>query len=1246
MGNRFGKKLYIIIYRTRLLLLTGICLVVASCSQNKKNTSHQKTANAFTPPQVSLLSNLSPNKQPKVIFLKDVPKPVTTNVSSAYISNLKEQSFSQKQFVNPLLYTADSSIGKTAKNAQGKGFFTTYTTDNGLALDQIYCSYQDRRGNLWFGTNGGGVCEYDGKTFNNYTIAHGLSSNVVWCITEDRSGNLWFGTDGSGASRYDGERFTSYTTTQGLPDNVIFSIKEDKKGQLWFGTLKGGVSRYDGKRFTNYSTAQGLAHNAVKCIMEDDKSNLWFGTFGGGVSKYDGKNFINFDSADGLANNIVWSIAQDKIGNIWFGLDGSKVSKYDGDHFTDYKVGHQTDNVVQSIFKDKQNNLWFGTSKEGISKYDGKSFINYTTAQGLANNSVRSICQDEKDNLWFGTYGGGVSKYSGSSFTNFTKAQGLSDDVIFGIVQDLAGNIWLATSGGGISKYDGKNFLNYTTSQGLSNNNVYCITKDKTGELWVGTSGSGVSRFDGKHFINYTRAQGLANNVIFCITADKNNNIWFGTSGGGVSKYDGKSFTNYTTDQGLASNVVFSITEDSTGNLWFGTLGGGVSKYDGSGFTTYTTAQGLANNVIWCIMQDRKNNLWFGTQQGLSFLPNNFAVQGAVSNKNDSSGDSSYFKNFYTKDGLPDNFITQVVQGNDEKLYIGTNLGIAQLSIADDNNVLQNKWTVNRLFNSQTGYPIKDVNAGTGAMYKDDSGIIWIGTGSDKTGLVRFEPKSLADNNLLPPKVFIKNIKINNESICWSDLFNQQENELVDSNTTPMIVTDEVNTFGRQLSDPERDSIRGKFAKVSFESLSKWHQLPQKLVLPHYYNNIGFDFNAVETGRNFLVKYQYMLDGYDKEWSPVDTKTSVNFGNIYEGTYTFLVKAQSPEGVWSKPMAYTFEVLPPWWRTWWMYVIYAVLAAAFIVFIMWWNNRQILNQKNILEQKVKVATKQIRLENEKVKAQKQKIEETLQELEATQAQLIHSEKMASLGQLTAGIAHEIQNPLNFVNNFSELNNELLEELKAELQSGNKDMASNIISDIQDNQQKINQHGKRADAIVKGMLQHSQKSSNQKESININALANECLRLSYQGFRVKDNTFEATLITDFDPAITNINIIPQDIVRVLINLYNNAFYTVNERKHTINAGTNLPGESYKPEVSVSTKQLDDKIEIRITDNGGGIPATIVSKIFQPFFTTKPTGQGTGLGLSLSYDIIKTHGGEIDVQTTEGQGSTFVVDLPLT
>jgi two-component system NtrC family sensor kinase len=276
--------------------------------------------------------------------------------------------------------------------------------------------------------------------------------------------------------------------------------------------------------------------------------------------------------------------------------------------------------------------------------------------------------------------------------------------------------------------------------------------------------------------------------------------------------------------------------------------------------------------------------------------------------------------------------------------------------------------------------------------------------------------------------------------------------------------------------------------------------------------------------------------------------------------------------------------------------------------------------------------------NKQLEMQKKGLEATLQTLKTTQQQLIQSEKMASLGELTAGIAHEIQNPLNFVNNFSDINKELIDEAALAIKAGHPNEAVELLTTLRENEDKIGHHGQRAGSIVKGMLQHSRESKGQKEPTDINSLADEYLRVSYQGLRAKDKTFNVTLHTEFDNTIGKINIIPPEIGRVFLNLYNNAFYAVYEKKK-------LMPEGYDPTVSVNTKKVNGSVIIKVKDNGNGIPEKIMGKIFQPFFTTKPTGQGTGLGLSLSYDIVKAHGGEIKVETNDGEFTEFVIQLPL-
>ena len=414
----------------------------------------------------------------------------------------------------------------------------------------------------------------------------------------------------------------------------------------------------------------------------------------------------------------------------------------------------------------------------------------------------------------------------------------------------------------------------------------------------------------------------------------------------------------------------------------------------------------------------------------------------------------------------------------------------------------------------------------------------------------------------------------------------------------------------------------------------------EELTLDYLHNNFTLEFSAMEMTAPEKNLYRHKLEGYDNDWIETNYKNrTTSYTNLPSGTYTFRVKASNHHGVWSdNERTLKVIILPPPWRTWWAYTIYILTFLLALRAYSKWRERNIKREKDNLEIKVKERT---------------------HELLSTQSQLIQSEKMASLGELTAGIAHEIQNPLNFVNNFSEVNTELIDELEQEVNKGNLEEVKLLTKDIKENEQKINHHGKRAGDIVKSMLQHSRTSSGVKEPTNINALADEYLRLAYHGLRAKDKSFNATMKTDFDETIGKINVVPQDIGRVILNLITNAFYAVNEKQKHASTGLSARqagsvGQQYEPTVSVSTKKSGDYVLISVKDNGNGIPQKVLNKIFQPFFTTKPTGQGTGLGLSLSYDIVKAHGGELSVETLpaeaaaqsgkEGEGATFIITLP--
>ncbi len=1122
--------------------------------------------------------------------------------------------------------------------------FSSLSKLQGLKNSIVRCMLEDQHGNLWFGTNGGGVSKYDGKSFTHFTQTEGLSSGTLRSMHEDKNGNLWFGTDGRGVSKYDGKSFTHFTGNEAIAHLTVRAILEDKEGNMWFGT-DNGVFKYTTSRdtssatFTHFTIKEGLINPSVWAMLEDRSGNLWIGTEEGLV-RYDGHSFAWYTTTEGLSDNGIISLLEDKKGNLWIGTYQGGFTIFDGNLVDGLEKGDPNDpqdqqdflkingnpiksfthyaekeglgnNSVWSMMEDKNGDIWFGTGT-GASKFDGKSFAHFTEKEGFSNMEVFSMLEDKRGGIWLSASYRGILRYDGKIFTHFTEHEGLSHKVVYAALEDQRGDLWFATDQGGVSKYDGKSFTHFSKNEGLLINQVRSILEDRKGNLWLGTNGEGISRLS-RHELkntvtysitNFAQKEGLIDGMIWCSLEDKNGNLWFGTNKGaskisihealGSTTY---SCTNFTVKEGLIDNTIQDILQDKNGNIWFAT-DGGLTKYDGKAFVYF-----LRNEEVRSLLEDKNGILWLGTNKGLLKY------------------DGKSFTRFTEDQGLINNYITSILEDNHGDLWIGTRLGLSKLSTSvlhsfsgDSNSIsLRQEDILFTNYTYENGF--LGIGCNTNAMMESKDGTIWIGT-NDR--LTAYHPEGEVTDTL-PPTIQITGIELFNEPIAWAMLDQHHDSAI---------------TIGTGV----------KIKNYHFDGTSRWYGIPEKLSLAYNNNYIAISYNGITAKNHSKVKYKYKLDGNDEYWSTITSKTEAPYGNLASGRYTFNVKAMNSEGYWSETMRYPFTIRPPWWKTWWAYCLYGLLFVAAI--------RRIdiyLRQRAIRAEQEKAQRRELEQAKEIEKAYNQ-LETAHENLKSTQAQLIQSEKMASLGQLTAGIAHEIQNPLNFVNNFSEVNEELLAEMKDEMDKGNMDDAKAIANDAIENQQKILFHGKRADAIVKGMLQHSRSSSGVKEPTDINALADEYLRLAYHGLRAKDKSFNATMKTDFDETIGLINIIPQDIGRVILNLITNAFYAVS----TLAPKSPKGDLTYVPTVIVTTKLLKSplgdlgakRVTISVRDNGPGIPQSVLDKIFQPFFTTKPTGQGTGLGLSLTYDIIKAHGGDITVTTNEGQGTEFIVRLPMT
>ena len=641
--------------------------------------------------------------------------------------------------------------------------------------------------------------------------------------------------------------------------------------------------------------------------------------------------------------------------------------------------------------------------------------------------------------------------------------------------------------------------------------------------------------------------------------------------------------------------------------------GNGIKSFDPATkkFTHYFyepgNPAGISDYTALAILADSHGNIWVGTN---SIAFNKFDKK---------TGRFTHFKNNpLDTNSISSNIVNDLFEDSKGNLWIGTSGG----GVCRYNHKNNTFFTPGR----NTQLPWNSVFS----IREDNNGNIWLGTNkglscylTTQDEFVTYEEQDGLQSNFFATAGMRDNgsgFKGKDGTMYFGGFngLNYFDPEQIHPNSyIPPVVITRFKIFDKLQPGKSQDSV---------------------ITLNYNQNFFSFEFAALNYTNSSKNKYAYQLVGFDPDWIQSGSRNYASYTNLGPGEYVFKVKGSNNDGIWNeKGISVKLIILPPWWRTWLAYAIYGLILITGI-----WAVDRYQKRRVILAEREKAHEKEL--------AQAKEIEKAYKDLKTTQSQLVHAEKMASLGELTAGIAHEIQNPLNFVNNFSDVNTEIIAEVREAFSSGNLRDAEEMLGTIAENEQKINHHGKRADAIVKGMLQHSRSSSGQKEPTDINALADEYLRLSYYGLRAKDQSFNATIKTDFDQSIGSIDIIPQDIGRVLLNLINNAFYAVNEKKKQL-------GEGYEPEVTVSTRmgstsknepisQLVNWVMISVRDNGNGIPENIRNKIFQPFFTTKPTGQGTGLGLSLSYDIVKAHGGEIKLTTGENQGTEFIIHLPIT
>jgi len=896
-----------------------------------------------------------------------------------------------------------------------------------------------------------------------------------------------------------------------------------------------------------------------------------------------------------------------------------------------------------------------------LNKETGK-FIRYMHDEkdphSLIDNRVRAIFEDSRGNFWVGTAGDGLHTMDRSKGIferhpyDSTHPDKLSrpraknvysygvDHITF-ITEDADGRIWIGTFGGGINVYDPSNqkVVHYgadaKSGEQIADNEFWTAYKTKDSVLWISTWHANLYKVSPYQVVVPHAHVGK---IVFSFAEDDEHGLWIGTDRGLIHKFNTGKEEQFLCDKDSSSltNRIYYIEKDDS-KFWFLTGNNSLYLFDPSTkhMERYRHQPGNTNSLrsdtFYAVKKAYANKLWIGGPGGLDMLDTKSGVFTHVQNKlNDGSTISNTSIYYITVDkkqnvwairneGLnrldertgsfkkyldrtPVNFVLADREGN---LWCSTLQGVFKYDQKSDNFLK---------FTDESGL----TNTPSFWMDEDSEQNIWIAA---VAGIIRL------DKDRKNAVLFGKNQAVNVGTLTGGPFIRQNGDILVGDSTGYFEIKS--GSFQKQSSPPFVNITNFLLNNTPVQPsangiLSEPLMQAKEIDLRYNQNTFSFEFLNIDfISQQEDTRVLYNLQNYDNAWRKAGDEKKAYYFNVPPGKYIFKVKAINAAGL-AAEKDIAVIISSPWWETWWFRVL-SVIAMVIVIYSI------------IRERSRKLKAENVRLE-QKVTERTQQLQQSINDLKSTQAQLIQSEKMASLGELTAGIAHEIQNPLNFVNNFSEVNKELIDEMQKEMEKGNFEEVRTISNNIKGNEEKIISHGKRADAIVKSMLQHSRSSTGKKELTDINALADEYLRLTYYGLRAKDKSFNAQFDTELDTSIGKINIVPQEIGRVLLNLINNAFYAVNEK-------AKLGAPNYEPRVIVSTKKLDGKVETRIADNGNGIPKNIVDKVFQPFFTTKTTGQGTGLGLSLAYDIIKAHGGEIKVETTEGEGSRFIMHLPV-
>ena len=1123
----------------------------------------------------------------------------------------------------------------------------------------------------------------DAITFRHLTVENDLPSSAIFDVTQDALGFVWIGTD-EGLVRYDGYDMVQYRRTAdstSLSGNLVQVIEPADGGALWVGT-GAGLNRYD-PATDRFLRVSGLPADDVVALEADGEGNVWVGTTAGlAFVESDGTvaGVERHDAADraSLPDDTVEALYLAPGGDLWVGTGDGLARRRDGAYQTvrpDSLLGAFS---VTAITPSSRGSLLLGTFGDGLVSFDPASgdFVRLDLGGDINAQNVTDVHEDPSGTVWAATLTGGLRRLTpGVEGVRVYQAVAedpgsLVDDDVSALHEDRQGVLWVGTYGG-LDRFDRARGtavrLRHTDDPAsLASNDVRAVLAARDGTLYVGTDRTLDRSADGRTF-EHTRIDvggGPEGLPVRALYEDREGTVWAGTEGGGPFR---------VTDGGVEAaplsgergSAVTSFLETDDGTFWIGTLTRGVARYDRAEETAEfltSGANGLSSDRVRALAEDADGRLWVGTDAGLCRLGD--AAEGArFTCLRADPGDPA---------GLASGDVLSLHARSNGSLWIGTAGGLHRLDTRD----VRAGFT--RYTAEETDLPADVVFA----IVEDDAGFLWLSTSG---GLTRFEPVTETFYRRLEGQDAERALSGAAARASDGQLFFGSERGLLAfypqtlaarNANPPQVAITGVEVNGRALVPGDDADIMEAAAPVA-EAIDLG---PDEGYVTIEYVGLHFSDPAQNT-------YRYRLLGLFEEWDEVGNRRDQTFPTLDPGRYTFEVQAANADGVWSDQSA-TIDIVvhPPWWRTWWALLGFAALAVFALVRADRWQRARLLRQEReraerreaelraetaeaeqrkasaeadrqraeaaVLkaENERKAAelerTREVEAANAKLAAANGQLESSLRELKATQAQLVQSEKLASLGQLTAGIAHEIKNPLNFVNNFADLSVELAQELRDEMtEAPDKpaaqvlDEVGDLIDDLQENCRRIREHGQRADRIVRSMLLHSRGGSSERGRVDLARFIDEYANLAFHGARANDSDFNVEIVRDFADDTGEVEVVPQEFGRVLINLLTNAFHAVQKRAADA-------GPDFAPTVTLRTRRDGDVVRIDVEDNGTGIPADVKGRIFEPFFTTKPTGEGTGLGLSLAHDIVTgVHNGSMSVESVDGEGTTFYVALPV-